>query len=70
VQHVAKAVKKGLAADGLMIQQFNESPGGQVVFHIHFHIVPRWEGVGVRPAGVMGDKAEIEAAAAAIRAAL
>ena len=70
VQHVAKAVKKGMGADGLMVQQFNESAGGQVVFHIHFHILPRWAGVSLKPPGQMGDKAAIEAAAAKIRAAL
>lgn len=70
VQHVAKAVKTGMAAEGLVVQQFNEIPGGQVVFHIHFHILPRWTGVALGPHGVMGDKAAIEAAAAKIRAAL
>ena len=49
VQKVAKAVKRGMNADGLTIQQFNESAGGQVVFHLHFHILPRWEGVSLRP---------------------
>jgi diadenosine tetraphosphate (Ap4A) HIT family hydrolase len=70
VQHVAKAVKTGMDAEGLVVQQFNELPGGQVVFHIHFHILPRWTGVALGPHGVMGDKAAIEAAAAKIRAAL
>ena len=36
-------------ADGLTIQQFNESAGGQVVFHIHVHVLPRWDGVALRP---------------------
>jgi len=49
VQIVARAVKAGLAADGLTIQQFNESAGGQVVFHLHVHILPRWTGVSLRP---------------------
>lgn len=70
VQKVAIAAKSGLAADGISIQQFNEQAGGQVVFHIHFHILPRWAGVSLRPPGIMGDKAEIEANAAKIRAAL
>jgi diadenosine tetraphosphate (Ap4A) HIT family hydrolase len=43
VQTVARAVKTAMVADGLTIQQFNESAGGQVVFHLHFHIIPRWE---------------------------
>jgi len=49
VQKVAAAVQKGLAADGLTLQQFNESAGGQVVFHLHFHVLPRWTNVALRP---------------------
>ena len=49
VQRVAKAVKSGMNADGITIQQFSESAGGQVVFHIHFHILPRHTGVNLRP---------------------
>ena len=49
VQKVAKAVKTAMNADGLTIQQFNESAGGQVVFHIHVHVLPRWDGVALRP---------------------
>ena len=49
VQKVARAVKEGMQADGLTIQQFNEPAGGQVVFHLHFHILPRWDGVPLRP---------------------
>src|ERR1019366_1048909 len=37
VQHVAKAVKAAFGAEGLTLQQFNESAGGQVIFHLHFH---------------------------------
>lgn len=49
VQTVAKAVKKAMGADGLTVQQFNEEAGGQVVFHLHFHIVPRKAGQPLRP---------------------
>jgi histidine triad (HIT) family protein len=49
VQHVAAGVKTALNADGITIQQFNESAGGQVVFHLHFHIIPRYEDVKMRP---------------------
>ena len=70
VQKVAAAVKKAMAADGLTIQQFNEAAGGQVVFHLHFHVLPRWDGVALKPPGTLGDKAVLEANAARIRAAL
>ena len=49
VQRVARGVRLGMAADGLTIQQFNESAGGQVVFHLHVHIIPRWDGSALRP---------------------
>jgi histidine triad (HIT) family protein len=51
VQKVAHAVKAGMAAQGLTVQQFNEAAGGQQVFHLHFHVLPRWVGVTVRPPG-------------------
>jgi histidine triad (HIT) family protein len=50
VQKVARAAKDGLGAEGVSVMQFNESAGGQVIFHLHFHILPRWEGVELRPA--------------------
>ncbi len=70
VQKVAKAAFKGMGAEGVSIQQFNEAAGGQVVFHIHFHILPRWTGVALRPPGIMGDKAAVAANADKIKAAL
>jgi len=51
VHKVAHAVKAGLKAEGLLLQQFNEQAAGQQVFHLHFHILPRWPGVAVRPPG-------------------
>lgn len=68
VQHVARAVKAACDADGLTIHQFNESAGGQVIFHLHFHILPRWEGVALRPPGTMGDNEKLAAQAEKIRA--
>ena len=71
VQTLAKAVKAGMGADGITIQQFNESAGGQVVFHIHVHVLPRWEGVSLRPhTGAMEKPEVLKAHAEKIRAAL
>jgi len=69
VQTVAATTLRAMEADGLTLQQFNESAGGQVVFHLHFHVLPRWSGIGLRPPGAMGDRADVEAQAARIRAA-
>ncbi|WP_298846006.1 HIT family protein [uncultured Ruegeria sp.] len=55
VQKMAHAVKTAFNADGVTIQQFNEAAGGQEVFHLHFHVLPRHEGESMRPPGSMGD---------------
>ncbi len=69
-QKVAHAVKKGMKAEGLTIQQFSESAGGQIVFHIHVHILPRWDGVALRPhTGAMAPADDLKKFAAQIRAA-
>ncbi len=70
VQRVGAACKAGMDAPGLTVQQFNEAAGGQVVFHLHVHLLPRWDGVALKPPGTMGDKAAIEANAEKIRRAL
>jgi len=71
VQKLSHAVMKAFAADGVTIQQFNESAGGQVVFHLHVHVLPRHAGVALKPhTGQMADKAVLEANAQKIRAAL
>ncbi|GLK68245.1 HIT family protein [Hansschlegelia plantiphila] len=71
VQKVARAVKAGLGAEGMTIQQFNESAGGQVVFHTHVHLLPRWTDVPLRPhTGQMETQEVLAAHAEKIRAAL
>ncbi len=47
-QKIARAALKAFNADGITVQQFNEAAGGQVVFHLHVHIVPRHAGVAMR----------------------
>lgn len=49
VQLVAKASVTAFGASGVTVQQFNESAGGQVVFHLHFHVIPRFDGVPLKP---------------------
>ena len=46
---IAAAAKKAFDADGITVQQFNEPAGGQVVFHLHVHVMPRHEGVQMLP---------------------
>ena len=48
-QKLARAVVKAFSADGVTVQQFNEPAGGQVVFHLHVHVIPRHEGVPMKP---------------------
>ena len=71
VQKLARAVVKAFGADGVTIQQFNEPVGGQVVFHLHFHVIPRFDGVKLRPhTGDMADQDVLKQNADKIRKAL
>jgi histidine triad (HIT) family protein len=72
VQRVARGVREALQADGLSIMQFNGSPGGQTVFHLHFHIVPRMAGQALSTHGSGGraDPAELADLARRIAAAI
>ena len=71
VQKVARAVKAAFDADGVTVNQFNEAAGGQSVYHLHFHVIPRFEGVPLKPhTGGMEDAAVLQAHAEKIRAAL
>jgi histidine triad (HIT) family protein len=71
VQKVGRAVVKAFSAPGLTIQQSNEAEGGQVVFHLHVHVIPRFAGVALKPpAGPMEDSKILAENAAKISAAL
>ena len=71
VQSVAKAVKHATGADGVRLVQFNEAAAGQTVFHLHFHIIPVYEGTALAPhAGGKADDGELATLAKAIAAAL
>jgi histidine triad (HIT) family protein len=70
-QKIARAVKKGLAAPGIMLVQLNGAAAGQSIPHIHFHILPRADGLDLKLHGRAMVKPEIlELIAAKIRAAL
>ncbi|MDB5602722.1 MAG: hypothetical protein JWN71_4766 [Xanthobacteraceae bacterium] len=58
-QKIAKAGMKAFAADGITIQQFNEGAGGQVVFHLHVHVIPRREGVPMKPPASEKEKPDV-----------
>lgn len=71
VQKMARTVIKAFGADGTTIQQFSEPAGGQVVFHTHVHIIPRFDGVSLKPhTGEMADNDILAGHAEKIRAAL
>jgi histidine triad (HIT) family protein len=71
VQKIANAVQEAFDADGVFVCQFNEPAAGQTVFHLHFHVIPRHEGVALKPhSGTMEDNAVLAANAAKIKAEL
>ena len=71
VQKIAKAGMKVFNADGITVQQFSEPAGGQVVFHLHVHVMPRKEGVPLKPpASVKEDPAVLSDQALRLAAAL
>ena len=68
VQKVAAATVKAMGADGFQIRQYNESAGGQTVFHLHFHILPLKEGMAMKPhTGKMADQIMLAEQAKIIR---
>jgi histidine triad (HIT) family protein len=58
-QKVARAGMQVFSADGVTVQQFNENAGGQVVFHLHVHVIPRKEGAAMKPPASEKEKPEI-----------
>ncbi len=69
VQKLAIASKAAFNADGVRVAQFNEASAGQTVFHLHFHIIPAFEGVHLAPhASQMADMDELTAHAELLRA--
>jgi histidine triad (HIT) family protein len=71
VQKIALAAKSAFHADGITIMQFNEPAGGQTVFHLHIHVIPRHTDLPLRKhAGQMEDPQVLAAHAEKIKAAL
>ncbi len=71
VQKVAVAAKEAFEADGVTVIQFNEPAAGQTVYHLHVHIIPRVEGVALKPhSGTMEDQGVLAANAEKLRKAL
>ncbi len=69
-QIIARAALQAFAADGVVLQQFNEAAAGQEVFHLHFHVLPRVEGVKLRPPGTMAENDVLADHAQRLRSAL
>jgi histidine triad (HIT) family protein len=58
-QNVARAGMQVFHADGVTVQQFNEAAGGQVVFHLHVHVIPRQQGVPLKPPASVKEAPEV-----------
>ncbi len=70
-QKISAAAMKAFDAPGILIQQFNEQAAGQVVFHLHFHVIPRHEGIKLKPhTGEMADQDILKLHAEKLRTAL
>jgi histidine triad (HIT) family protein len=58
-QKIAKVSVQVFGADGVTIQQFNEAAGGQVVFHLHVHVIPRKDGIAMKPPATVKEAPEV-----------
>jgi len=58
-QKIAKVSVQVFGADGVTIQQFNEAAGGQVVFHLHVHVIPRQDGIAMKPPATVKEAPEV-----------
>ena len=58
-QKIAKVSVQVFAADGVTIQQFNEAAGGQVVFHLHVHVIPRKDGIAMKPPATVKEAPDV-----------
>jgi histidine triad (HIT) family protein len=68
-QRVTRAVRAALGPDGVAVMQFNGAAAGQTIYHLHFHIIPRWEGIPLGRHGAhRADPAELAVLAAQIAA--
>ena len=72
VQRITRAVRAALNPDGIMVAQYNGAPAGQTIYHLHFHIIPRYanQRLAGHGHGNRADIAELEKIAAEIAAAL
>jgi histidine triad (HIT) family protein len=71
VQKLAPKIRDAVGADGVLIAQFNGEAAGQTVFHLHVHIIPRKEGVALKPEGAgMADQQMLAATAEKIKQAM
>jgi histidine triad (HIT) family protein len=73
VQRIARAMMRALKPDGLRLVQFNEAPAGQTVFHLHFHLIPIYQGTELgrhASGGGRGNDVELAQMAKDIAAAL
>lgn len=71
IQKISIASKRAFDADGITVMQFNEPAGGQTVFHLHYHVIPRFEGLPLKAhSGKMEDAAVLQVNAGKLKAAL